>query len=78
MLFKAFVNESGLSQEDKNLWFLMLERLNDKQVKILEDFIDGKEENLKELAENFKAKRRVFEDLDKKSLEEIIKAEQQK
>lgn len=75
MALKAFITESGLLQEDKDLWFLMLEGLNEEQIKILEDFIEGKEENLKELTENFKAKRKAFEDLDEKALEEIVETE---
>lgn len=75
MTLKAFINESGLLQEDKDLWFSMLEGLNEEQVKILENFIDGKEENLKEMTENFKAKRKALEDLDEKALEEVIKGE---
>lgn len=75
MNLKAFITKSGLSQEDKDLWFSMLEGLNEEQVKILEDFVEGKEENLRELTENFKAKRKALEYLDEKALEEIIKSE---
>lgn len=76
MNLKVFITESSLPQEDKDLWFSMLEGLNEEQVKILEDFIGGKEENLKELTANFKAKRKALENLDEKALEEIIKSEQ--
>lgn len=75
MSLKTFITESNLSQEDKDLWFSMLEGLNEEQVKILEDFIGGKEENLKKLTENFKAKRKALEDLDEKALGEIVETE---
>lgn len=72
MSLKTFITGSELSQEDKDLWFSMFEGLNEEQVKILEDFMEGKEENLKELTENFKAKRKALEELDEKALEEIV------
>ena len=76
MTLKAFVEQSDLSQEDKNLWFSVLESLDDAQIKIFENFVDGKEENLKELTDNLKAKRRAFEELDEKALDKIVTSEQ--
>ncbi|MDO8686937.1 MAG: hypothetical protein Q7K11_01900 [Candidatus Berkelbacteria bacterium] len=75
MTLRVLIEISQLQQEDKSLWFSVLESLDDAQIKIFEDFIDNKEENLKELTANLKAKRRAFEELDEKALEEIITKE---
>ena len=75
MPLKAYIENSSLSQKDKNLWLLLVEKLDDDRVKILEDFIEGKEENLKLLNENFKAKTEALKNLDRKALEDIIKKE---
>ncbi|MDO8492093.1 MAG: hypothetical protein Q7S34_00435 [bacterium] len=76
MTLKAFVTYSTLSEEDKGFWFSILESLDDAQIKIFEDFIGGKEENLKKLTDNLKAKRKAFENLDEKALEKILTSEQ--
>ncbi len=70
-----FVENSGLPQEDKDFWLLILGKLDDFQVKVFEDFIDGKEENLKILTENIKSKQKAFETLDQKSLDKILEEE---
>ena len=75
MNLRALVGNSSLLQEDKDLWFSILEGMNDEQVKILEDFVENKEDNLKELTGNLKAKRMALENLDEKALDEIIKNE---
>lgn len=76
MALKIFIDNSGLVKEDKELWVSILATLTDEQIKTFEDFIDNKEENLKTLTENMKAKKQAFENYDKKALEEIIKNEQ--
>lgn len=75
MTIRTFVEQSSLSRADKDFWFSVLEGLDDAQIKIFEDFVDGNEENLKELTDNLKAKRKAFEELDEKALEEIITKE---
>lgn len=75
-MLKAFVDTSALPQEDKNFWFSILEKIDEFQIKIFEDFIEGKEENLKLLTENLKAKIEAMKKLDKIALEEIIKQEE--
>lgn len=76
MALKIFIDNSGLVKEDKEFWVSILATLIDEQIKTFEDFIDNKEENLKTLTENVKAKKQAFENYDKKALEEIIKNEQ--
>ncbi len=76
MPLKELVANSSLSKEDKDFWMNILATLAEDQIKIFEDFTEGKEENLKVLTENIKAKRQAFESRDEKRLEEIVKNEQ--
>ena len=76
MTLKALITNSTLSQGDKDLWFSILEKLDDTQIKVFEDFIGGKEEKLRELTENIKAKRTAFGNLDERVLGKIINSEQ--
>ena len=111
MALKTFVTNSTLSQEDKDLWFSILENLDETQIKIFENFVDpergredtsrtkqdaehvrgfvrdtqrasasygvnDKEENLKELTNNLKAKRMAIEELDEKALDKVVTREQ--
>lgn len=75
MTLKALVSNSGLSQQDKDLWFSILEKIDEFQIKVLEDSIEGKEENLKLLTENLKAKTEALKNLDEKAIEEIVEHE---
>lgn len=75
MTLKAFIIDSSLPQEDKDLWFSILEKIDDVQTKIYEDFIGGKEEDLRLLTENLKAKAKAIKNLDEKNLETIIEQE---
>ncbi len=75
MTLKTFVSESSLPQEDKDLWFSILEKIDDFQIKIFEDFIEGKEENLRLLTKNLQAKTEALRNLDEIAMEEIIKQE---
>lgn len=76
MTLGALISDSKLSQEDKDLWFSVLEKSDETQIKIYEDLLEGKEENLVELTENLKAKIRAFKNLDEKTLEQILNQEQ--
>ncbi len=76
MPLKELVANSSLSNENKDFWMNILATLTEDQIKIFEDFTEGKEENLKVLTENIKAKRQAFESRDEKRLEEIVKNEQ--
>lgn len=76
MTLKKLIEDSKLSPEDKELWFSILTKLDDVQIKIFEDFADGKEENLKLLTENLKAKVEAIKNLDEKAMEKIIQQEQ--
>ncbi len=76
MTLKKLIENSNLSQEDKDLWFSILTKLDDVQIKIFEDFADGKEENLKLLTENLKAKTEAIKNLDEETMEKIIQQEQ--
>ena len=75
MTLKAFVTDSSLPQEDKDLWFSILENLDEAQIRIYENFVDNKEEDLRLLTENLKAKAKAIKNLDEKALEETIKQE---
>ncbi len=76
MTLKNLIEDSKLSREDKNLWFSILTKLDDVQIKIFEDFADGKEENLKLLTENLKSKVEAIKNLDEEAMEKIIQQEQ--
>ncbi len=76
MPLKTFIDDSGLVKEDKELWVSILATLTEGQIKILEDFMEGKEENLKTLTENIKAKRQAFENGNEEALEKILGGEQ--
>jgi hypothetical protein len=75
MAFLEFVKKSALSEKDKELWVSVLATLTEAQIKIFDNFTEGKEENLITLTENIKAKRQAFKNSDEKALEEIIKEE---
>ncbi len=75
MPFKELVANSSLSKEDKDFWMNILATLTEDQIKIFEDFTEGKEENLKALTENIKAKEQAFRNADENALEEIIQGE---
>lgn len=76
MPFKEFVANSSLPKEDKDFWMNILATLTENQIKIFEDFAEGKEENLKVLTENIKAKEQAFRNSDESALEKIISNEQ--
>ena len=75
MDLKVFVENSGLSKEDKELWSFLLSKIGQEQLETFWDFIQGNEENLKILTENIKAKKEAFGNLDKKTLNKIIQNE---
>lgn len=75
MTLGVFISNSSLPQEDKDLWFSILGKIDDFQTKVFEDFIGVKEENLKLLTDNIKAKESAFRNSDEKALEKILKEE---
>ncbi len=74
--FLEFVKSSTLPEKDKDFWVSILATLTESQIKIFEDFTEGKEENLKVLTENIKAKEQAFRNSNEKELEKIISSEQ--
>ena len=54
----------------------ILATLTEDQIKIFDDFAEGKEENLKTLTENIKAKEQAFRNSNESALEKIIDSEQ--
>ncbi len=74
--FLEFVKSSTLPEKDKDFWMNILATLTEDQIKIFEDFAEGKEENLKVLTENIKAKEQAFRNSNEKELEKIISSEQ--
>ena len=76
MAFLEFVKSSTLSEKDKELWVSILTTLTEDQIKIFEDFTEGKDENLKTLTENIKAKEQAFRNSNENVLEKIISSEQ--
>lgn len=75
MTLKVFINDSALPQEDKDFWFSILQKLEEAQIKIFEDFIDNKDENLRFLTENLKTKTKAFETFDQELLDSVLKKE---
>ncbi len=73
---EQFIKNSSLSDEDKNLWSLVLGKLNDEQAKIFSDFIEDKEENLHLITQNIKAKKEALEKGDEKMMEDILEQEE--
>jgi len=76
MAFLEFVKSSTLPEKDKELWVSILTTLTEDQIKIFEDFTEGKEENLKVLTENVKAKEQAFRNSNENALEKIVGNEQ--
>ena len=76
MAFLEFVKSSILPEKDKEFWVSILATLTEDQIKIFEDFTEGKEENLKVLTENIKAKEQAFRNSNENALEKIIGSEQ--
>lgn len=74
--FLEFVKSSTLPEKDKELWVSILATLTEDQIKIFEDFTEGKEENLKILTGNIKAKEQAFRNSNESALEKIIDSEQ--
>jgi hypothetical protein len=74
-VFLEFVKSSTLPEKDKEFWISILATLTEDQIKIFEDFTEGKEENLKTLTENIKAKEQAFRNSNENALEEIINSE---
>ena len=72
MTLKAFVTDSALPQEDKDLWFSILEKLEDAQIRIYEEFIDNREENLLTLTKNLRDKIEAIQNLDEGAMENIV------
>ena len=75
-VFLEFVKSSTLPEKDKEFWISILATLTENQIKIFEDFAEGKEENLKTLTENIKAKEQAFRNSNENALEKIIGGEQ--
>ena len=76
MTLRASIDESGLPQKDKDLWFSILEKLEEKQIKIFEDFVDNDPEKLTFLTNNLKAKKEAFRKGDEGTLEKILQEEE--
>lgn len=75
MFSKDYIIGSSLPQEDKDLWFIVLEKINTDQTKVVEDFIDGREENLRQLTTNIRSKLDAITALDEKLIDKIINEE---
>ena len=74
--FRAFVENSSLPKEDKDFWINILVTLTEDQIKIFEDFIEGREENLKLLTKNLKDKETAFRNNNQEALDKILKEEE--
>ncbi len=54
---------------------MILATLTENQIKIFEDFMEGKEENLKVLTENIRAKEQAFRNSNENELGKIVSSE---
>ncbi len=72
MLSKDYIIGSGLPQEDKNLWFMILNNVQDEQLRIFDGFIEGREENLRTLTLNLRVKMDAFRTVDEKSVQKLV------
>ena len=75
MTLRVFISDSSLPQEGKDLWFSILEKIDEFQIKVYADFIGGEEKNLQELTANLKTKTEALKTLDEKAMEKIIEQE---
>lgn len=75
MTLKAFVTDSALPQEDKDLWFSILENMEEQQVKVFADFINNDQDKLAFLTNNIKSKRKAFENNNQDDLDKILSEE---
>jgi len=72
MLTEDYILGSSLPQEDKDLWFVILSKLTEDQIKLLEDLIENREESLRLVTLNIRSKLASFRTLDVKALEKIV------
>ncbi len=75
MTLKAFVSDSDLPQENKDLWFSILENLEEQQIKVFENFINNDQAKLAFLTNNIKSKRKAFENNNQDDLDKILSEE---
>jgi len=72
MLSRNYIIGSSLPQEDKNLWFMVLEKMPQQQLDVFESFIEGREENLRMLTLNLKVKMDSFQNIDEKTVQKLV------
>lgn len=77
MLSKNYIIGSSLPQEDKNLWFILLEKTPKNQLQVFDGFIENREENLRMLTLNIRTKMDAFLRVDEKAIEKLFKEEQE-
>jgi hypothetical protein len=72
MLSRNYIIGSGLPQEDKNLWFMVLEKMPKPQLDVFDGFIGNREENLRDLTLNLRVKMDAFKTVDEKTVQKLV------
>jgi len=74
---KNIIEKSNLTQEQKNLWFEVIEYFTEDQVSALLEVLKESPQSLSFLTENLEKKKEVFRTKDEKLKEEILKEERE-
>jgi len=74
---KNIIEKSNLSQEQKNLWFEVIEYFTEDQISALLEVLKESPQSLNFLTENLEKKKEAFITRDKKLKEEILKGEKE-
>jgi len=74
---KNIIEKSNLSQEQKNLWFEVIEYFTEDQISALLEVLKESPQSLNFLTENLEKKKEAFITRDEKLKEEILKEEKE-
>jgi len=74
---KNIIEKSNLNQEQKNLWFEVIEYFTEDQISALLEILKESPRSLNFLTENLEKKKKAFMTKDEKLKEEILKEEKE-
>ncbi|MDP3953890.1 MAG: hypothetical protein Q8Q06_00550 [bacterium] len=72
-----FVNSSDLSEDDKELWQIVMQMASEDDVQALLDSIEGDPDHLRVLTENMKLKMKAIDSQDEDLVKDILKQEKE-